>query len=92
MVLFLFRLTFLPIAIALGLGTYLNHPSSKTCGFPHLALLYIGGLSCFVHSMFCIGYYSCAALAIRSERNMAAAGAATSKARPVPYDPYNSNI
>ncbi|KAL9664261.1 hypothetical protein QQ045_019660 [Rhodiola kirilowii] len=66
-------LTFLPVLLVLGIGTYPNRPSRGSCGFSHLWLLYIGGLSCFVHGIFCIGYFSCAVVATHSERKMIAA-------------------
>ncbi|KAI8008935.1 hypothetical protein LOK49_LG07G02406 [Camellia lanceoleosa] len=53
-------LTWVVLAIALALmviGTKSNHKSRATCGFTHHHYLSIGGILCFVHAGFSVGYY-----------------------------------
>lgn len=50
------------IVLAVGLsmlvmGTSTNHKSSGSCGFTHHHFLSIGGILCFVHGLFSVGYY-----------------------------------
>ncbi|KAK8961381.1 hypothetical protein KSP40_PGU006156 [Platanthera guangdongensis] len=37
-----------------------NTKSKATCGFGHRHFLSVGGILCFVHSVFCVAYYSSA--------------------------------
>ncbi|GMP66973.1 hypothetical protein CsSME_00027110 [Camellia sinensis var. sinensis] len=53
-------LTWVALAIALALmviGTKSNHKSRTTCGFTHHHYLSLGGILCFVHAGFSVGYY-----------------------------------
>lgn len=39
------------------IGAISNSESRPTCGLAHPRFLFIGGIMCFVHSLFCIVYY-----------------------------------
>ncbi|XP_057507518.1 protein VASCULATURE COMPLEXITY AND CONNECTIVITY [Actinidia eriantha] len=53
-------LTWVALAIGLGLlviGTMSNNKSRTSCGFTHHHYLSLGGILCFVHAGFSVGYY-----------------------------------
>uniref|UniRef100_A0A5B7BBJ7 Uncharacterized protein n=1 Tax=Davidia involucrata TaxID=16924 RepID=A0A5B7BBJ7_DAVIN len=55
-------LIFTWVILAVGLsmlviGTISNNKSRASCGFTHHHFLSIGGILCFVHSLFCVAYY-----------------------------------
>uniref|UniRef100_A0A7N0TBW1 Uncharacterized protein n=1 Tax=Kalanchoe fedtschenkoi TaxID=63787 RepID=A0A7N0TBW1_KALFE len=85
-------LLFLPALGALTVGTYPNRPSKCSCGFSRFPLLYMGGISCFLHAILCIWYYFCAAAAIHFERTMIAAAARQFPVAATPEHHYNSRF
>ncbi|XP_071742510.1 protein VASCULATURE COMPLEXITY AND CONNECTIVITY-like [Rutidosis leptorrhynchoides] len=59
--------TWIILAVALGMlviGTKANHKSNASCGLSHHHFLSIGGILCFVHSLFSIAYYVTATASI----------------------------
>lgn len=53
-------LTWVSLAVGLGLlviGTMSNNKSRTSCGLTHHHYLSLGGILCFVHAGFSVGYY-----------------------------------
>ncbi|KAI3718114.1 hypothetical protein L6452_18966 [Arctium lappa] len=59
--------TWVILAVGLGMlviGTKANHKSNASCGLSHHHFLSIGGILCFVHSLFSVAYYVTATASI----------------------------
>ncbi|KAI3765544.1 hypothetical protein L2E82_15581 [Cichorium intybus] len=59
--------TWVVLAVGLGMlviGTKANSKSNASCGLSHHRFLSIGGILCFVHSLFSIAYYVTATASI----------------------------
>ncbi|GAV79947.1 DUF1218 domain-containing protein [Cephalotus follicularis] len=66
-----FILTWVILAVGLSMlviGTMSNNKSRGSCGFSHHHFLSIGGISCFVHGLFCVSYYVTATTALSEEK------------------------
>ncbi|XP_057451033.1 protein VASCULATURE COMPLEXITY AND CONNECTIVITY-like [Lotus japonicus] len=53
-------LTWVLLAVGLSMlviGALSNNRSDGSCGLSHHHFLSIGGISCFVHGLFCVAYY-----------------------------------
>ncbi|KAK2650660.1 hypothetical protein Ddye_018149 [Dipteronia dyeriana] len=67
--------TWIILAVGLSLlvvGTLSNNKSKGSCGFTHHHFLSIGGISCFVHGLFCVAYYVSATAASNDEQKYGA--------------------
>ncbi|CAN1124082.1 Protein VASCULATURE COMPLEXITY AND CONNECTIVITY [Linum perenne] len=65
-----FILTWIILAIALGMlaiGTMSNDKSKGSCGLTHHHFFSIGGILCFVHALFSVGYYITATAAANDD-------------------------
>ncbi|KAJ9562734.1 hypothetical protein OSB04_007894 [Centaurea solstitialis] len=59
--------TWVILAVGLGMlviGTKANHKTNASCGLSHHHFLSIGGILCFVHSLFSVAYYVTATASI----------------------------
>ncbi|KAK4743749.1 hypothetical protein SAY87_010061 [Trapa incisa] len=54
--------------LMLILGALLNSKTRRSCGIAHPRLLLIGGVLCFIHGLFTVGYYVTTKAIIREAR------------------------
>nr|XP_043609064.1 uncharacterized protein LOC122580982 [Erigeron canadensis] len=65
-------------------GVMENSSSRKSCGYSHHRYLSIGGVACFIHSMFAVCYYVSATAVNREEKKLNPPGLVHQSAPQIP--------